>query len=449
MKKLAIETLVQAINAKPYDDINGVVTGVSVDTRTIKPGDCFFAIAGPNFDGHDYINDAFEKGAACAVVEKDMKRGRLLRVPNSIKALGDLARHYRTHSNFKVVAITGSIGKTTTRQIVYHVLRQHFRVSVSQKNFNNSIGLPVTLLGADADDQIVVAELGSNYPGEISYLSKIAKPNIALITNVYPVHLEGFGNLEIIVQEKTSIADGMSLGDRLLVNADFDQLVEGCKKKNISFETFGKSDNSNIKTKDSSCSFTIENTKILLPLPGQASAENALAAWAICSRFGLTIADFAEAVKTLPPIPMRSEFIQAGKLKIINDCYNASPASMENALHILANSNSSENSRKVFICGEMAELGGQSKKMHAKLAEAVIKAEVRLLITIGEFAKITAQTAKESANYDLQIKSFKDTLSACNNLQELVKDSDIVLVKGSRANKLEIAVEKLKELFGG
>lgn len=449
MKKLTIETLVQSINAKTYGNTDGVITGVSVDSRTIKKGDCFFAVTGPNFDGHDYIDDAFKKGAVCAVVEKNIKKNNLLRVPCSVEALGDLARYWRGEANFKVVAITGSVGKTTTRQIAHHVLSQHFRVFSSPKNFNNYIGLPLTLLSAKPKDQIVIAELGSNRPGEVSYLSKIAQPDIALITNVYPAHLEGFGNLKTIVEEKLSIAAGLSPGDTLLINADFKQLTDSCKKKKLDFTTFGKSKDTKIVTKGSCCSFAIENTKISLPLPGQSNAENALAAWAICRLFGITIADFAEAIKTLPPIPMRTEFLQAGKLKIINDCYNANPVSMESALKILANLKTNKKTRKVFICADMTELGLQSKKLHTQLAAHIIKAEVQLLITVGKLAQITAQAVKSNAKFDLQVKSFKDTVSACNNLQELIKDSDIVLVKGSRANKLEMTVAKLKELFAG
>lgn len=189
--------------------------GVSIDSRITKAGDCFFAIVGENFDGHDYVTDAFAKGAVCAVVSKDIPVSKptdkpILKVEDTIKALGDLAGEYRRQGDFKVVAITGSAGKTTTKEIAYQALHQNFRVHQSPKSFNNKIGLPLTLLGAEADDQIVIAELGSNHPGEIACLTGIAAPDIAVVVNVHPAHLEGFDNLQTIIQEKLSISEGLT-----------------------------------------------------------------------------------------------------------------------------------------------------------------------------------------------------------------------------------------------
>ncbi|MHC4260069.1 MAG: UDP-N-acetylmuramoyl-tripeptide--D-alanyl-D-alanine ligase, partial [Planctomycetota bacterium] len=201
MKKLLITELARIIRAQPFwagtNESETFVTGVSIDSRTIQPGDSFFAIAGENFDGHDHVADASAKGAVCAVVSKDtqLSGATLLKVPDTIKAMGDWARQYRLGADFKVVGITGSVGKTTTRQIAYHVLSQRFRTVQAPKNFNNDIGLPLTLLSADPDDEIVVAELGSNHPGEIAYLTRIAQPDIAIVTNIHPAHLEGFKDL--------------------------------------------------------------------------------------------------------------------------------------------------------------------------------------------------------------------------------------------------------------
>jgi len=432
-------------------------TGVSTDSRTTKAGDCFFAIGGENFDGHDYVADAFAKGAACAVVSKEVDGEKftgkcLLKVDDTIKALGDFAGEYRRQVGFKVVAITGSVGKTTTRQIAYQALSRRFRVFQAPKNFNNSIGLPLTLLGTGAEDQIVIAELGTNHPGEIAYLTGIAAPDIAVVTNVHPAHLEGFGDLQTIIQEKLSISEGLPSDGILIVNADLDQLVEACRVKRAEFVTFGESDGSdyqarNITSDGSTSRFTIDGTEVYLPLAGPGNVENALAAWAVCSQLGLAIDDFAQAVKTLSPASMRAELLKIGTLTVLNDCYNANPASMENALHILCDLNSDGKRRLLFICGDMAELGQQAKRLHAGLGTSIAQAKVQLLLTIGKFAKIAAEAAKTSAEYNLQIKCFEDTLSACNNLHEFIKDYDIILVKGSRTAGLEMAVEKLKELF--
>jgi UDP-N-acetylmuramoyl-tripeptide--D-alanyl-D-alanine ligase len=455
MKKFPVEKLAQIIKACPMQDTsNDFFAGISTDSRTTKAGECFFALTGENFDGHDYIADAFAKGAVCAVVNKNRvtshePRGTVLIVNDTIKALGDFAAEYRRQTGYKVVAITGSAGKTTTRQIAYHVLSQHFRVYQSPKNFNNNIGLPLTLLGADSEHQIVIAELGTNHPGEIACLTHIAQPDIAVVINVHPAHLEGLGDLQTITQEKLSIAEGLQPDGVLIVNSD---LVKYACSGSVAYSkilTFGKSNDSdyqisNIIYKGFSSSFIINDTKIELPLPGLGNVENAVAAWAICSQFGLTVDDFAQSVKIINTIPMRLEMLQIGTLTVINDCYNANPASMKNALDILSNLNTERKGRLVFVCGDMAELGQQSQTLHDELGAAVVKAGVQVLLTVGKLSKITAEAAEKAADYDIQIKCFDDTISACNNLQQLIKDYDIILVKGSRIAKLELIIEKFK-----
>lgn len=459
MKEFSITELARIIKAdragKP-----GSFTGVSIDSRTVKAGDCFFAIKGENFDGHDYVFDALAKGAVCAVVGKDLDSEKsagkiLLKVDNCIDALGNFARQYRKQAGFKVVAITGSVGKTTTRQIIYHVLSRHFRVFQAPKNFNNNIGLPLTLLGAEPEDEIVVAELGSNYPGEIAYLTRIAQPDIAVVTNVHPAHLAGFGNLQTIIQEKLSIFEGLSPEGTLLINADIDQLADACRAKGIQFQTFGKSNIAdyqarNITSDGLSSRFTIEETEVHLPLPGPGNIDNALAAWAVAGKFGISADDFAQAAKTLSATPMRAELLKIGTLTVLNDCYNANPASMRNALDILADmsraDDSNDNRRTVFICGDMAELAEQSERLHRELGRYIAQSRVQLLLAVGKFAKIAAEAAKRNARGDLQIKCFEDTLSACNKLQNFIKKYDIILVKGSRTAKLELVVEKLKRI---
>ena len=454
MKEFSIRELVRIIKAESTKEISRVTTGVSIDSRTTKLGDCFFAIPGENFDGHDFVSDAFAKGAVCAVVSKKLDEEKfadrcLLKVEDTVKALGDFARQYRREIGFKVVAITGSVGKTTTKQIAYHALQRRFSVHQSPRSFNNKIGLPLTLLGADLQEAIVIAELGSNHPGEIAYLTRIAAPDIAVVINVHPSHLEGFGDLKTIIQEKLSISEGLQPNGTLIINADFDNLVSACRAKGIGFITFGRSDSADYKASDfrfdgSASRFTIGGKEIELPLAGPGNIENALAAWAICSRLGLTLDDFARALRTLPPVSMRAELLQVGTLTVLNDCYNANPASMRNALDILTTLDSTGKRRLVFICGDMAELGQQTKRLHAELGASIARAKVQVLLAVGKFAKIAADAARKNAAYELQIKCFEDTLSACNNLHEFIKDYDIILVKGSRISKLEMVVEKLK-----
>ncbi|OHB57464.1 MAG: hypothetical protein A2173_04370 [Planctomycetes bacterium RBG_13_44_8b] len=474
MKEFSIKALAQIIKAKfdtRYSMLDARIsrhtsderqatgddffTGVSTDSRTVKACDCFFALAGENFDGHNYMADAFAKGAVCAVVNKNRvtdaaQRGIVLEVDDTLKALGDFAGEYHRQAGYKVVAITGSAGKTTTRQIAYHVLSQYYGVYQSPKNFNNNIGLPLTLLGADPEDKIVIAELGTNHPGEIAYLTRVAQPDIAVITNVHPAHLEGLGDIQTVAQEKLSISEGLQPDGILIINADLvNRLNCQLPVTNYRVLTFGTSDDcdykiSNIKYESFSSSFTMDKTQVELPLPGPGNVENAAAAWAVCSRFGLTIENFSQAVKTLKTVSMRMEVIQIGTLTVINDCYNANPASMKNALEVLKNLCVEKKCRSVFICGDMAELGQQSETLHAELGAAIVKAGVQVLLTVGKLSKITAEAAEKAADYDIQIKCFDDTISTCNNLQQLIKDYDIILVKGSRIAKLELIIEKFK-----
>ena len=226
MLNFPVKVLAQIISARCVGDTGASFQKVNTDSRTARPGDCFFAICGENFDGHDYVADAFAKDAACAVVKQNYKHKGpcLLKVNDTIEALGQFAAEYRRRMDFKVVAITGSVGKTTTRQIAHHVLSRHFNTTQSPKNFNNQIGLPLTLLAANPEDEIVVAEIGADRPGEIAYLTKIAQPDIAVITNVHPAHLAGFGSIETIAREKLSIAQGLRENGTLIINGDLKPL---------------------------------------------------------------------------------------------------------------------------------------------------------------------------------------------------------------------------------
>ena len=454
MKKLSIENLAKIIKAShralgaSYD-----VTDVSTDSRTLKPGDCFFAISGDNFDGHNFLADVFAKGATCAVVSKDIPADKfpgkaILRVSDTIKALGDLACWYRKDCKFKVVAITGSAGKTTTRQITHHVLSRHFKVFQSPKSFNNFIGLPLTLLGAEPNQEIIIVELGSNHPGEIEYLTRIALPDIAVVTNVYPAHLAGFGSVGKIAEEKLSIAKGLVSSGALIINADCPPLLDIARRAGLIFKTFSCSASADYCARDISVGplaseLTIDGVPVEVPLPGRGNIENALAAWAICSNLGITAEQFADAVKTISPVSMRTEMLQLGSLTVISDCYNANPASMKNALDILANLAGSQKRRAVFVCGDMAELGDSEQILHRQLGEQIAKAGVNLLITFGNLAAIAAESAKKTSP-GIVTRSFTSNTDLCNNLRNLIKDSDIILVKGSRVNKLELVVDKLK-----
>lgn len=430
--------------------------GVSTDTRTIEPGNCFFAIGGDQFDGHNYIAEAFAQGACCCVVERvpadaGAADGLLLQVKDSIKALGDLARTCRQDYEAKVIAITGSVGKTTTRHMIAHVLGAYYRIHQSPKNFNNLIGLPLTLLGAKPDVQFVVAELGSNQPGEIAQLTQIAQPDIALVTNVHPTHLAGFGSVATILKEKLSIRLGLRPGGKLLVNADCAALLQESRQQQLDPLTFGLGQaDISARALDSSGQgsvLEIEGTPVKVPLPGPGNQQNALAAWAVCHCLGMSVTHFAQALASLTPFQMRSELLTLGSLTVFSDCYNASPASMQHALETFASLDPSGQRRRVFVCGEMAELGEQAEQFHRELGRAIATAGVDVLLTVGPLAALCAESAKAACDDCLKTACFDDTIIAGEKITEFVKDNDLVLVKGSRTSKLEKVISVLKRQF--
>jgi UDP-N-acetylmuramoyl-tripeptide--D-alanyl-D-alanine ligase len=472
MKNFEIKKLAEIVAAKVQGDVSGSFTGVSIDSRAIKPGECFFAIKGQNHDGHDFVAEVLAKGAACAVVdenfvgsshfsvpsEKDMlkhelrtSKGTLLRVEDTIQALGDFARGYRKSLKCKIVAITGSAGKTSTREITHHVLGRHFKCHQAKKSFNNNIGLPLTLFELDCDHEIAVVELGTNSPGEILYLTKIAQPNIAIVTNAYPAHVEFFGSVDAIIKEKTAIADGLGEDGALIINADIPALVEHCRRHKLSFTTFGITNKADVHASDvkfegfaSSC--TIDGVTMKLPLAGKGNIENALAAYAICKQFGITAKDFANDIRSLVSVSMRLEPIDLGHVLVISDCYNANPASMKNALDLLVQVSGSRAGRKVFICGPMLELGEHSEYLHRELGEQIALAGVDVLLAVGRFAQIVIDAALANAAA-IETHYFENVNSLCNNLADFTKPDDILLVKGSRSVRLELAVERLRQLY--
>lgn len=431
-----------------------VCHGISTDSRTIQPGDCFFALTGER-DGHQYVARALEQGATCAVVSRpcpglDNPGAPLIQVPDTLGGLARCAQTYRRQGQYTVVGITGSVGKTSTRWITAHCLKSKYRVHQSPKNFNNHIGLPMTLLTAGPTDEVIVAEMGSNAPGEIADLSHMAEPDVAVVTNAHAVHLEGFGCLEAVMREKISIGQGLKTSGPLFVNADIPALADLACMEYASPVLFGLNPYCdipalNVTTGPNSSRATIHNTDIEIPLPGPGNVLNTLAAWAVCRHLGLSIETFAEAIRTLPPISMRGETLTLDHLALICDCYNANPASMKNALAIL-DSQAKRDQRCVFVAGDMAELGPDSQALHEALGSDIADSRVNLLIAVGPLSGIAAQNARAKTNKRLQIECFEDTMSACAALKSLIQAGDLILVKGSRSARLERAVDVLKSL---
>jgi len=434
------------------------IFSVCIDSRKATPGCVFVAIKGENHDGHNFITQAFENGAVCAVCRVgfavrhpvDSPRGSsdkpIFLVEDTIEALGRLAKYVRQNSNYKVIALTGSAGKTTTKNILSHVLKSKFKCFSSPKSFNNNIGVPLTIFDAPDDTEILISELGSNHPGEIEQLTKIIQPDIALITTVCPAHLEGFGSLDAIVKEKASIAAGLQQDCKFFINGSIEKLVSHCRTQKIKYETFETP--SEVKLTGHKSTFIIDNVIVNLPLAGRANVENTIAAWTICKSLGLSASQFADALISIKPVDMRMECMKLGSAMVLADCYNANPGSMANAIETLYLISQQENKRPVFIFGRMGELGIHSEKLHAELGEKIAKFKIPLALTIKGDCSITAQTAHKMADYDIAVNVFENLSQLCDNLYKFVKPDDIILVKASRSERFETVLEKLKDFVG-
>ncbi len=452
-----VSHLSKIINAEIIKTADLSIVGFTTDSRSAKPADCFIAINGQNFDGHRFVSSAFAKGAVCAIVENHIDSAALdgkavLKVKSTIEALANLASHYRRNSSYKLIAITGSAGKTTTKNLLHTVLSKKFKCHKSPASFNNNIGLPLTILTAEADTEILIAEIGTNAPGEIAQLAKIAAPDIALITNTYPAHLAGLGSIENIIKEKTSIIAGLKPAGTLIINSSCQPLINYCRNQQIPFTAFGSAADCKIADKSTQnqtthSRFVIEDTPIRINLPGKANIENTLACWAVCKQLGIKIDEFAQLIKNASSVPGRMQVLNINGTTVIDDCYNANPASMQNALDFLAQSAKQTGQRAVFICGSMAELGSQSEKLHAQLGKTIAEANVDLLIAAGRYAQTITKSAQHSPSENLSAIALENTEILCDNLHRFLKSDDIILVKASRSEKFETVIERLRKIF--
>lgn len=439
-------------------EVTGQINGVTIDSRSAGQGQLFIAIGGENFDGHDYLVSAMEQGACCAIAEREVTLPEgvtkpVIIVDDTIAAMGRLGAWYREQLSAKVIAITGSAGKTSTRQMMHEVLSQSYQCRQAPKSFNNHIGVPLTILSAEAEDEILLLELGTNAPGEIAELTEMAKPDIAVVTFVGPAHLEGFGTLENVLKEKASIALGLKAGGTLYMNGDQQELVDYVKDAyNLAFTTFGTGKDcdvvgADLRTNGPAGSLTIDGVRVDVPLPGRAALLNALTVWSVCRDLRVSLSDFVGIIGRLKPVSMRMEVENAGSVTILNDCYNANPASMANALECLKSFPRSGKGRLVLIAGTMGELGDSAAQLHFELGQKAAGEEVDTVLACGEFAADVLFGVIQSRRTVLA-QAFENTDQLCDNLHKYTQPDDIVLVKGSRLAGLEKAVRRLHELFG-
>jgi len=432
-----------------------VFGGISIDSRTIKRGELFVALRGIKFDGHQFVLEAMEKGGEGVLIENESlaqkdtfdPRGKaVIVVENTLRALGDIAHSWRGKHPIPLVAVAGSNGKTTTKEIIATLLEGSFRVLKTWGNRNNLVGLPLTLLDLCPDHTMAVVEMGMNVKGEIKRMTEISNPDVGLITNINEAHMEGFDTFEELIKAKGELWDTMRPDGMIVVNQDdvnVLKLAEGYPGKRV---TFGVETPSDVMAKEVRIEggkgiwFTLalrgEEVEVTLPMMGISSVYNALAGTTVASVFGVQLKEIKERLEGVKPFSMRMEVVRlVNGATIINDAYNANPKSMELALKVLSEVKEAE--RGIAVLGDMLELGQFSGEAHARIGEKVVSFGVDLLFTLGESAEIIAKKAREVGLNEGRVTVSRDHRDLLVRLKKTIKRGDWILVKGSRAMSME------------
>jgi UDP-N-acetylmuramoyl-tripeptide--D-alanyl-D-alanine ligase len=450
MKPLSIREIRQAVAGKVITQIVGrepAVRAVCTDTRKLAEQCLFVALRGENHDGHQYLAQAAGAGAIAAIVDQPPAEPVLglvlIQVADTRIALGKLASAVRKQLRSKIVGVGGSNGKTSTKHLIHAALSGRLRGSISPKSFNNDIGVPLTLFAADASQDYVVVEMGTNHPGEMKTLAEIALPDIAVITNVSAEHLEGLGDLDGVRREEASIITGLSAGGFLVVNGDDAGLLEATSPFRGKRLTFGFQTTNDIFPTDIRCGedgvrfrLNTSRTEIFVPLLGRHTAVNALAAIAVARRLGVPDQTILEGLSKATGPEMRLNLQKIGGVTILNDAYNANPASMVAALQTLAELPAA--GRRIAVLGDMRELGEASAELHRELGRTAASHRLDLLVCVGEQSQLIAAAAQEAGLDQSKIVHMPDSAAAAAALPDQLRDGDLVLLKGSRGIRLEV-----------
>lgn len=423
-------------------DENIVCENFSKDTRTINFGDVYVGIKGENFDGNLFYKDAIKNGASVCVLDNEnvveKKLGTIIIVNDSILALGALASYKRDLYDIPVIAITGSVGKTSVKDMIHEVLKMKYNVLCTKENYNNNIGVPLTILGLKNHNALIV-EMGMNHMKELSYLSKIAKPTMALITNIGTAHIGNLGSRENILKAKLEVLDGMN-GGKLFINNDDDMLQKVQYGSLVTIGIKNKSDYmaTDIKEDAFSSQFKINNQDIKLNVGSNAFIYNALFAYAVGEYLGVSKENIETALENFKLSPHRLEKFETKKYTIIDDTYNASLDSVKNSLGLL----SKVLGRKVFVFADILEIDNFAKEIHEEVAENIIENNIDITICVGNQSKYTYEKLKSNNKETYYFESNSDLI---NNLNSILKEKDTILIKGSHSMKLIEVVNFLKK----
>ena len=456
MKNLTVETIVKVCNGTLYGEEwlkegQKEAAGVVLDSRLLQKDYIFIATKGEKVDGHKFIPSVFEKGALAVICETipETITGPCILVQDSFKALKQVAMFYRQQLDLKVIGITGSVGKTSTKEFVAGVLSAKYNVWKTQGNFNNEIGLPLTVLQLREEHEIAVLEMGISDFGEMHRLSQIAKPNICVITNIGQCHLENLGTRDGILKAKTEIFDFMKEDGSVCLNGDDDKLSTiqdvkgkkpiffGRKKENGIYAT--SCENLGLSGSKAMIHCKGECFEALIPLPGEHMIQNALAATAVGSLLGLTKEEIQKGIADVEPVGGRSHIIRKEKITIIDDCYNANPVSMKAAIDLLTMANT----RTVAILGDMFELGSKECELHKEVGEYAAKKNIDCIICVGNLSKNMYEGAVSVENTVSKVYHYVDKETLINDFGGLLKEGDSVLVKASHGMHFEELIQKI------
>jgi len=424
---------------------NVEITDINTDTRVIKEGMLFVALIGDSFDGNDYVNQAVKAGAAGCVVSRPVDADtNLILVEDTTKALGQIAKYHKEKFSVPFVGVTGSVGKTTTKDMISCALSAKFNVLKTQKNFNNHIGLPLTLLRLSQEHEVGVVEMGMSGFGEIDYLAGLVNPCVAVFTNIGLSHVENLGSRENILKAKTEMLSHLTDDGLVVLCADDDMLLELKSKLKHKYIYYGiENKEADITAENISSDGIVTRFNILasgksweaeIPVLGDHNVKNALAAFAVATHFGASPEGVINALKEFVPGKMRQNILHSGGVTVINDCYNASPSSAEAGLKIL---NQLKGERKIAVLGDMLEMGDLSEYAHRLVGKYVVDFGVDFLITVGTKSSQIVKGAAYHGFDEDNAKSFENNKDAIEFLDSFIKEGDIILVKASRSMKLE------------
>lgn len=444
-KKISVDKIVEICeNAVITRGLSSTVQNFCVDTRFLKEGDLFISLRTETANELKYISEALEKGAMGVMTEYDIPEEILnkyhnkliIKVNNVVDTIQKIAKYKRNLYNIPVVAITGSVGKTSTKDMIASVMSQEYNVSKTQGNYNNHIGVPITILNWQEDTTAAVVEMGMNHLGEIEDLTKIAKPTIAVITNIGTAHIGNLGSRDNILKAKLEILEGLAENGTIIINNDND-LLKNCNTKNYEKITYGintKSDymSYDIIKQESNSEYKIKinnnEEKIFVPIAGEHFIYNSLCAIAVGKKLNIETQKIINGIRTFEITGKRNEIIEINNIKIMNDYYNASYDSMKASLEVLGNINAP---RKIAILGDMLELGEFAAELHKKVGEEVTKNKIDILLTVGKLAKVIAKEAKELGTKE--VYCFETNEECINKLKNIIKKEDAVLIKASHA----------------